>query len=380
MYCRNCGTNIPDNAMFCTSCGTPIKKAESSENNAVPPQPVFPPSNDEIPKKSKKKIYISVAAASVVIIAAISCLLAFGHVFEKSAPAATTTEPEASLAQKNCVESLLSSTKKTLLCSGTDFDVDITEDGNSYSGSGFISFGKDLSDSVGYFEMDIENKGYESIFEYSACISNGFIAYIDGSFYDYYEVSKILPEFFGSEFQAENLVKGNKLNEDALKQYYSLVSNEFATRENIKLPAYEDAYELIEKFILNECDKEELTDSFVSSYDEQDTADGTEYSFDLDVEELLNAFLTYVEEDYPAVMDVMDNLGMDKAELLEEAEEFGDIGLKFTVSKGYLTYLEVIFDDENKLAVSLSNINNPTVEMDKVNDLVTKAKKNYSGY
>src|SRR5438046_523175 len=46
MFCRNCGTNLPDNAAFCGSCGTSVADdaaAAPAVATAVDPKPGVPP-------------------------------------------------------------------------------------------------------------------------------------------------------------------------------------------------------------------------------------------------------------------------------------------------------------------------------------------------
>ena len=37
-FCKNCGSNVPDGATFCSSCGTPVE-AQSGAQQSVNPQP-----------------------------------------------------------------------------------------------------------------------------------------------------------------------------------------------------------------------------------------------------------------------------------------------------------------------------------------------------
>lgn len=37
-FCKNCGSNVPDGATFCSSCGTPVE-AQASAQQSVNPQP-----------------------------------------------------------------------------------------------------------------------------------------------------------------------------------------------------------------------------------------------------------------------------------------------------------------------------------------------------
>ena len=81
MFCRNCGSQMPDGARFCDRCGAPAG-AETTQPSPPPPsapqpQPgAFPPpagysyGPSGPPKKSRRGLWIGLAAVAVVIIAA----------------------------------------------------------------------------------------------------------------------------------------------------------------------------------------------------------------------------------------------------------------------------------------------------------------------
>ena len=68
MYCRKCGTEIPDDSVFCVKCGTPVegaaeqpKKEEQAPTKTETASPVYTP-----PKK-KKKTGLVIACIAVVL-------------------------------------------------------------------------------------------------------------------------------------------------------------------------------------------------------------------------------------------------------------------------------------------------------------------------
>lgn len=62
MFCKNCGAQLSDGSKFCTSCGTSVKGAQSSSENASP----------ATNKKAKKKFPVGIIVIVVIVIAAIA--------------------------------------------------------------------------------------------------------------------------------------------------------------------------------------------------------------------------------------------------------------------------------------------------------------------
>lgn len=65
-YCKNCGANIPDNATFCSSCGTPVHDAPAPQQyqNSYQP-PVY--SDEEDIKKNKPMAVLAYLGILVLI-------------------------------------------------------------------------------------------------------------------------------------------------------------------------------------------------------------------------------------------------------------------------------------------------------------------------
>ena len=67
MYCRNCGTQLDDNARFCFSCGTKVNEAAPAAPTPTPERPSPKPS---APKKApKKRIGLTVLIAVAALLA-----------------------------------------------------------------------------------------------------------------------------------------------------------------------------------------------------------------------------------------------------------------------------------------------------------------------
>lgn len=83
MFCKNCGTQLPDDSKFCVNCGAQIEaavqpaEAPVAEPPAYEPQPVFAQPQFEAPvvAPKKKKIWLIPVIAIVVVVAVAAALL-----------------------------------------------------------------------------------------------------------------------------------------------------------------------------------------------------------------------------------------------------------------------------------------------------------------
>ncbi len=67
MFCSKCGAQLPDNAAFCTACGTAVENGQPAVGGGAP-QPLPP-------KKSKKGLIIGIIAGVVVVVAIVVAVL-----------------------------------------------------------------------------------------------------------------------------------------------------------------------------------------------------------------------------------------------------------------------------------------------------------------
>ena len=90
MYCRNCGTQLSDDARFCFGCGTPTGNSAPAGNSA-PQQRYEAPA---VPKKPKKKVggLIAAVAAIAVVVAAVAGLAFSGILGGDTAKVAAAVE------------------------------------------------------------------------------------------------------------------------------------------------------------------------------------------------------------------------------------------------------------------------------------------------
>ena len=75
-FCENCGSQLPDEAVFCACCGNQVPAVTSSEDGAVAFTPVTPKK-----KPNKKKLGIMIGAAALVLVIGIGAAIGLGWYF-----------------------------------------------------------------------------------------------------------------------------------------------------------------------------------------------------------------------------------------------------------------------------------------------------------
>ena len=133
MFCKNCGTQLPDDAHSCPECGVAI--AEPVQATEIPESVAAPVAVAEVPlKKSKKGLIIGIAIALVVVLAAVGIWLIptlfpeddAADVLSSQSSSASSSVPSSSAGtstpEKDKVELILNSAKLTYEM--TDADVD----------------------------------------------------------------------------------------------------------------------------------------------------------------------------------------------------------------------------------------------------------------
>ncbi len=87
MYCKQCGSNIPENAKFCRSCGTQVSTAAEPQRSVYAPEhpanvqehpAPFLKQSSKKPKRSSRKLLISAIAVLLVIVLAVVILPKIG--------------------------------------------------------------------------------------------------------------------------------------------------------------------------------------------------------------------------------------------------------------------------------------------------------------
>lgn len=96
MFCQKCGSENPENAQFCKSCGAALHNpvAQSNPAPAVPPtfqQPVFQqPVTVQPPKKKKKGKIVGIVVGAIVVLVILGSALGSGDSENTNTTNATT--------------------------------------------------------------------------------------------------------------------------------------------------------------------------------------------------------------------------------------------------------------------------------------------------
>ena len=97
MFCYKCSKELPDDAVFCSACGTAVQKAPVSQP-APAVEPVQPVSKPEKPKKEKnpqkKKTLLLILGSVVLLSAVIALVLGVTSAQKKSKKIAEIPDPE----------------------------------------------------------------------------------------------------------------------------------------------------------------------------------------------------------------------------------------------------------------------------------------------
>ncbi len=181
MFCRKCGSPMPDHAGFCPQCGTPVSSGfqetppQDSPQNPIHPEPFSQSTPAKASRNPKKKwITISVLAAAALVVLLLFCTV-FRSYGSYSSPEATIEQLEKAFNDLNikkmldCFDSDVASSyssvlnfdlKSILKATGSTIKVNLTvTDTNYYS-----------SDSQFYCDAEVTYQ-----------ISYSFLGYTDSS-------------------------------------------------------------------------------------------------------------------------------------------------------------------------------------------------------
>lgn len=359
MFCKNCGTQVADNAELCPNCGMQIGVTQgasqefrtyspvwaSQPNPVVAPQPVAyaaPPVS--APKKAKKKKPVLLAVIAIVLVVAV----VFGII-------GIAGNHPASKAFKAVKKTLFESSEITVTIDGNVDDENITLD---------IVFGDDV-DSL-YVEAKDGGQSYMALkngkaYEYGEEMEVDF----DTALF-YYEQG--LSSEFGIDVDlSEEIDKllNNKLDEEAFEELINTVvfpALEKAIKEetgiNVDLPEYDEVMTFIEKLLKNK----DVRKSLGIKKGKSDNP-GTTYSYDVNCGDFATAFFAFVQskEEYKEYLDLLVEVnGYDSAEelvadVVEEAYDSDNLQGTFSIKSGRLTGFSYSEDGEELYSVAIES-------------------------
>ena len=146
MFCKKCGSQIPDNSAFCPECGAAVSAAQAEQPSNAPMAPAAKPAMD----KKRLTGIIAVGAAALVVIIILVAILAGGgkgweKVLKKEMKCARTgdSEPLAELIPDKMYEAI-----------ADYYDVD-AEDLKEYFIDEYLSDGSMLDDDYTFLKYEV---------------------------------------------------------------------------------------------------------------------------------------------------------------------------------------------------------------------------------
>ena len=146
MFCKKCGSQIPDNSAFCPECGAAVSAAQAEQPSNAPMAPAAKPAMD----KKRLTGIIAVGAAALVVIIILVAILAGGgkgweKVLKKEMNCARTgdSEPLAELIPDKMYEAI-----------ADYYDVD-AEDLKEYFIDEYLSDGSMLDDDYTFLKYEV---------------------------------------------------------------------------------------------------------------------------------------------------------------------------------------------------------------------------------
>ena len=321
MFCKNCGAQNDDGVVFCKSCGAKI--AGQPEQSAQV-------------KKGNGKLIAMIAAAAVLVIAAVACILIFTG--GKDGP----------------FDALRDGVEKLIDAKGFDFEVTTEDSYGSRTVEGALAY--DLKKR----ELTAEIKDDDStMYIYK---DYGIETY-DGELDDAYDISEVLDSFYASY---DEMMKAS--DDASLSEMLEALDDENGGElsEYIRINKVDDCIDELEKLLNNE----KWLEDHLDDYKREKSGGRTEYSMEVSSTAILEGI-------YEAIEPALKISGDDFEEMLDEIDSSDfEFVLNFAVEKGYLVWAEFSGDMEGDrivVEVSFSNINDPSLDMEKIEVIYKEA-------
>ena len=333
--CTNCGSIMDPDAMFCNVCGQAQAPAEEA-----PAEPA--------PKKKKKALPLILAGiAGLLVIALIigMCTSWFG-----------LTGPAAQISR---------AAKKTLKAENFTVDFEMTYDSyystQTISGTASIAIDMEAKDLTLYADIDADDEtGIVAIYD-------GFlITYSDGE-YSYEDVSDEIEEIFKA---------------------YEEATGDRSWKDILGKDAYNEAKEYINFDVLDGCLSKYIKKINSKKWLEQNAGYSTSkengvkmHSFAPDIYTFASASLPFFETVFADHDDYED--AQDALEELEDIADNVDITFAIGTKGGKLACLEAAYEMgtyEITFEATFSNIGSTTFDTNELDDLLSDAKSHTSSY
>lgn len=310
MWCTQCGKQLPDNADFCSECGSKTKKPVQST--------IHPIKETQSISSDKKSFRLTISLVIIALVIFIGLFAIIKGLLSKEGPA----------------EKLINSAIRTVF-NGTEFSIAGYESDDQYSSDnlyidGFITITAD--DKYAEFFADVSFDG-ENIAFASTLDNNTIKAYINDYYYGF-ETESINLKQFG--------VKGELIFE--LAQYLS--KKDLTSVDFEKIIEEVDVLEFVEDYIEPK-DIDNALKSVIKALDKNADEclgfekDGDIYSYDIDVYDTIIIALEATEkyfvdeDDYEELMDYVKDAKSDIK------EELGDVEIRVEFDNKFISEIEI---------------------------------------
>lgn len=414
MFCKNCGTQMNDDAAFCPACGTQTantqqdaySQADYTQQASYAQQEYYAPQENafyqqpEVSGKKKKKL----GKKGAIIIAAVAVVLVGAIVFGFMAPGLTNLSTMLGMSSE--MNEVFEAAKKTVFDSksmtvtlsarrSNSYYDNYYEEDYSYSRKEsytcYVEFGDDVDSTIALIEGSYK---YENSYgeKDTADVKYGLL---DGELYSSYDgkadftASDVLENvednisYYGKIDLEDtiNEILNGKIDEKSVEDIFDTLIRdliESAIDEeldaSIEVPTYDECMKIFKRFFVKGLSKDAVTFE----------KNGDKYEYTVDLGTFLDDFADFAEDDKEVagyVEEIADAADEDPDNfydaIREEADycsdEDAELKGEIRVEGGRLTYLSIdLTDDDGNGTVyelTVSDVNKTTVDPDDIKKL-----------
>lgn len=408
MFCKNCGTQMNDDAAFCPACGTQTantqqdaySQADYTQQEYYAPQENAFYQQPEVSGKKKKKL----GKKGAIIIAAVAVVLVGAIVFGFMAPGLTNLSTMLGMSSE--MNEVFEAAKKTVFDSKSmtitlsarnsySYHDDYYEEVYSYSNkldlTCYVEFGDDVDSTIAFVEgtRKYENSyGEKDTYNVKGGLLDGELYSSDGgklhmTASDVLENAEDEISYYGKIDLEDtiNEILNGKIDEKSVEDIFDTLIRdliESAIDEeldaSIEVPTYDECMKIFKRFFVKGLSKDAVTFE----------KNGDKYEYTVDLGTFLDDFADFAEDDKEVseyVEEIADAADEDPDDfydaIREEADycsdEDAELKGEIRVEGGRLTYLSIdLTDDDGNGTVyelTVSDVNKTTVDPDDIKKL-----------
>ena len=420
MFCRNCGTQMNDDAAFCPVCGTQTAGAQQQEayvQNDYTQQAAYTQTDYtqqaayaqddsafyQQPEDGGKKKGKKLGKKGTIIIAAVAVVLVGAIVFGFMAPGLTNLSTmlgmssqmnEVFEAAKNTVfdskNMTVTLTQKTSNSYYDDWDERDYSYSNKLEVACYVEFGDDVDSTIAFVEG---TRKYENSYGEKDTTSVKY-GLLEGELYssdygkadvtasDVLERAEDNISYYGKIDLEDtiNEILNGKIDEKSVEDIFDTLIRDLIENAideeldaSIEVPTYDECMKIFKRFFVKGLSKDAVTFE----------KNGDKYEYTIDVGTFLEDFANFAEEDKVVsayVEEIADAVDEDPDDfydnIRDEADYFSDEDIEISgeimVKGNKLTYISVVEKDGNYTSItelSFTDINKTTVDPDDIKKL-----------